>query len=199
MPDDVIKYYVSGIPSGTNYGLVKENVPSAVGTFPLRQATPVRTLFKNYCTLYWANKFFSEYVYDEVWNDASEQKKQSALNAATDFIDSYVKFFDNDGNEITYEHLEFDNDYDNAKNPFILKEACALEASYLLSLDDNPAEPLPITILGLLKGDFGQVDKELVPPIFTNQVIHLLTQLGGVIDEQALIDRKVGCYVKRKT
>lgn len=199
MPDDVIKYYVSGIPSGTNYGLVKENVPSAEGTFPLRQATPVRTLFKKYCTLYWANKFFSEYVYDEVWNDASEQKKQSALNAATDFIDSYVKFFDTDGKEITYEHLEFDNDYDNAKSPFILKEACALEASYLLSLDDNPAEPLPITILGLLKGDFGQVDKELVPPIFTNQVIHLLTQLGGVIDEQALTDRKVGCYVKRKT
>ena len=95
--------------------------------------------------------------------------------------------------------LDVDNDYDNAKNPFILKEACALEASYLLSLDDNPAEPLPITILGLLKGDFGQVDKELVPPIFTNQVIHLLTQLGGVIDEQALADRKVGCYVKRKT
>jgi len=199
MPNDVIKYYVSGSPSGTNYGVVKENVPTAEGNFPIRQATPVRTLFKNYCTRYWANKFFSEYVYDEIWNDASEEKKQSALNAATDFIDSYVKFYNEKGEEIFYEHLEFDNDYDNLKNPFELKEACALEASYLLSLDDNPAEPHPITILGLFRGDFGQVDKDLVPPIFTNQVIHLLMQLGGVIDEQALSDRKVGCYAKRKT
>lgn len=200
MPNpDFIKYWVGGTSSDSSYGLTKEEVEAEEGEFPISRAQPNLTVFKTYTTLIWANVFFKDYAFQTVWNDASDEKRQSALNAATDFIDTYCQFFNDEGEQVYYQHAGFDDDFDNIVNPYILKEACALEASYLLSLDDNPAEPLPITILGLLKGDFGQVDKEYTPPIFTKQVIKLLTMLGGVIDMTAQADLVMAVYEKSST
>lgn len=200
MPNpDFIKYWVGGTASDSSYGLTKEEVEAAEDEFPISKASPNFSVHKTYATLLWANKFFEDYTFNTIWNGASDEKRQSALNAATDFIDTYCKFFNDEGEQVYYQHAGFDDDFDNIVSPFILKEACVLEASYLISLDDNPAEPLPITILGLLKGDFGQVDKEYTPPIFTKQVIKLLTMLGGVIDMTAQADLVMAVYEKSST
>ena len=147
-----------------------------------------------YCSLNWANTWFGKYLFNETWNGSSDEKKVSALCHATDFIDTYVSFFADDGltEEITYGHCgEEEDDFDNAINPQRLKQACALEAAYLLSLDDNPAEPHPLTTLALVKFDGKQVDRSLVPPIFPDEVQKLLLLLNAYIDPSATGGRGV--------
>ena len=151
-----------------------------------------------YCTKNWADTFFGEYLFDENWNNASTQKKTSALKAATDFINLYCVFYDEKGEVVTFEPDGTD-DFTDAVIPRRLKQACAQEAAYLLSQDDNPAEPHPLTILGLLRGDFGTVDETLVPPIFPRQVIKLLGLLGGEIDPAACGAQAFGCAEKKTT
>lgn len=148
-------------------------------------------LINAYCTVDWADLLFSEYIFNELWQEASVEKKLSALNTATEFIDLYCTFFNNKAEETSYPHSdEFTaddpNDMADIINPGELKRACAFEASYLLSLDDNPAEPHPITILGLLKMENFTVDKENVPPIFPGNVVKLLENMGGVIEREAI-------------
>ena len=151
-----------------------------------------------YCTKNWANTFFGEYLFDEYWNSASDPKKTSGLKAATDFINLYCVFHDENGDVVTFTPDGTD-DYTDAVIPRRLKQACAQEAAYLLSLDDNPAEPHPLTILGLLRGDFGTVDDRLVPPIFSKQVVKLLGLLGGEIDIAALGPQEFGFAEKNTT
>lgn len=151
-----------------------------------------------YCTKNWANTFFGEYLFDEYWDGASDPKKTSALKAATDFINLYCTFHDENGDVVTFTPDGTD-DYADAVIPRRLKQACAQEAAYLLSLDDNPAEPHPLTILGLLRGDFGTVDASLVPPIFSQQVVKLLGLLGGEIDLSALGPQEFGFSEKKTT
>ncbi len=142
------------------------------------------TLITPYCTQAWAEQFFSEYVFDEYWNDASEEKKLSALKAATNFFDLYVAFFDADGEVYSFEP-DGGDDFEDDTIPRLLKQACAQEAAYLLSLDDNPAEPHPLTILGMLSADGRKFDKNMVPPIFPMHVVKMLIKLGGEVDFSA--------------
>ena len=151
-----------------------------------------------YCTKNWGNTFFGEYLFDANWDGASDAKKTSALKAASDFINLYCVFHDADGNVVTFSPDGTD-DYDDEVIPRRLKQACAQEAAYLLSLDDNPAEPHPLTILGLLRGDFGTVDETLVPPIFPRQVVKLLELLGGEIDAAARGPQEFGFSEKKTT
>ena len=149
-----------------------------------------KTLISPYCTVDWATSFFRQYHFSEEWGNASPEKRLSAVCSATDFIDLFCMFYNEDGTPFFYSHsdefsTEHPDDYGNDINPYKLKQACALEAKYLLGLDDNPAEPHPLTILGLYRGDFGQVDDTLVPPIFPAQVSKLLTSLGGEISPEA--------------
>ena len=150
-----------------------------------------RKLIYPYCTMQWANDFFAGYQFNEYWNNASPEKKESALAAATDFIDLFCQFFTEDGTPYFCIHAdefseEDPNDYSNIVNDRKIKQACAQEAAYLLSLDDNPAEPHPLTVLGLIRGDFGTVDASLVPPIFPLNVVKLLEKLGGEVDGEAI-------------
>lgn len=150
------------------------------------------------CTKAWADAFFAEYVFDANWNDASTEKKISALKAATDFINLYCQFYSEDGEPFFYEPDGTD-DFEDKIIPRRLKQACVQEAAYLLSLDDNPAEPHPLTILGLLRGDFGVVDPSLVPPVFSRQVAKLLNILGGEIDAGTVTANEFTCNEKKST
>ena len=150
------------------------------------------------CTKAWADAFFAEYVFDANWNDASTEKKISALKAATDFINLYCQFYSEDGEPFFYEPDGTD-DFEDKIIPRRLKQACVQEAAYLLSLDDNPAEPHPLTILGLLRGDFGVVDPSLVPPVFSRQVAKLLNILGGEIDAGTVTANEFACNEKKST
>ena len=135
------------------------------------------------CTKAWAELFFSESSFDSAWADASTEKKISALKSATYFIDLYCTFFDDHGEPMTYTPDGTD-DWDNVKIPLRLKQACAQEAVYLLSLDDNPAEPHPLTILGLVSADGKKFDKDFIPPIFPKIVVKLLHALGAEVDPE---------------
>ncbi len=143
------------------------------------------TLIVPYCTEAWAEQYYSEYLYDENWSNASDEKKLSAVKCATAFFDIFVVFYDDGGNEITYAKSE-DDDWNDEINPRLLKRACAEEGAYLLSLDDNPAEPHPLTILGMISADGRKFDKAYVPPIFPVHVAKMLEMLGGVIDPDAV-------------
>ena len=159
---------------------------------------PNPVLIQPYCTKEWADAFFSEYVFDEYWDEASNEKKTSALKAATDFINIYCDFYDKDMNKKVYEP-DGTNDFTDEIIPRRLKQACAQEAAYLLSLDDNPAEPHPLTILGLIRGEFGTVDPSLVPPVFSMQVVRLLQMVGGVVDVTACGAQQFGFDEKNLT
>lgn len=155
-------------------------------------------LIKPYCTLSWANAYFSEHVFNNNWSNSSIEKQTSAIKSATEFIDTYCRFYDSHSNEVFYPPSGED-DFDDEFVPRTLKVACALEAEYLLGLDDNPAEPHPLTVLGLVRGDFGTIDKELVPPILTKHVVKLLLSIGGNIDMNALNGVEVLCSPKNST
>jgi len=135
------------------------------------------------CTKAWADLFFSESSFNAAWIDASNEKKLSALKSATYFIELYVTFFDDHGDSFVYTPDGTD-DWDNDVIPLRLKQACAQEAGYLLSLDDNPAEPHPLTVLGLISADGKKFDKEYTPPIFPKIVVKLLRALGGEVDPE---------------
>ncbi len=155
-------------------------------------------LITPYCTVEWADAFFGNYCFDQNWSDASPEKKASALAAATDFIDIYCAFYDDKERPFEYDKAETD-DFTDSENPRRLKQACAQEAAYLLSLDDNPAEPHPLTILGLLRTDSMTIDARLVPPIFSKLVSKLLEKLGGVIDPEANGSNDVTFFAKKTT
>lgn len=153
---------------------------------------PEVTLITSFCTLAWANTFFGEYVFDENWADATDAKKTSALKAASDFISLYCKFpveYSPDGTD----------DYEDAIIPRRLKQACAQEASYLLSLDDNPAEPCPITIIGILSADGKKFDGEMIPPIFSKQVVKLLERIDAIIDPESMGNERIQVANTRTT
>jgi hypothetical protein len=156
------------------------------------------TLITAFCTRNWADTFFSQYGFDAAWADASDEKKASALAAATDFIELYCVFYDADENVFEYEKAESD-DFDDAINPRKIKQACAQEAAYLLSLDDNPAEPHPLTVLGLLRTDSMTIAEDLVPPIFSQIVVRLLTKLGGEVDSEAVKSDGISIFEKNVT
>lgn len=137
------------------------------------------------CTVAWADQFFSEFVFDENWADASAEKKLSAVKAATNFIELYVIFYDEEEEPVTYVPDGTD-DSDDAVIPRWLKQACAQEASYLLGLDDNPAEPHPLTVLGMLSADGKKFDVDMVPPIFPKGVVKLLEKMNGEVDSEAV-------------
>lgn len=152
-----------------------------------------------YCSKGWADAWFGKYLFNDTWNDSSSEKKISALCHATDFIDTYVTFYTDGTMETETEYGkcgEAVDDFSNEINPQRLKQACALEAAYLLSLDDNPAEPHPLTTLALLKFDGKQVDKTLVPPIFPDEVQKLLLKLNAAIDPEATGGRQVSITAK---
>lgn len=139
---------------------------------------------KPFCTVAWGDKFFSEFVYNTIWNESTPEKKLSALKSATNFISLYTTFYDEDGKPGSYEGIDED-DFENILIPKWLKEACAQEASYLLSLDDNPAEPHPLTILGLISADGKHFDKDYTPPVLPMNVVKILTRMGAEVDGSA--------------
>lgn len=145
----------------------------------------VPELIVPFCTKEWAEKFCSEYGFTDYWDGSSDEKKISALKTATDLIRNYVTFFDEKMRPFVYEPDGTD-DWENKVIPRLLKQATTQEAVYLLSLDDNPAEPHPLTILGLIEADRKKFDKQYVPPVFPISVIRLLTLLNGDIDPSAV-------------
>ncbi len=141
-------------------------------------------LITPYCTVAWANQFFSEFGFDANWTDATEEKKTSAVKAASNFIDLYVIFYDEDNHPV-YFIPDAGDDFDNIATPRFLKEATAKEAAYLLSLDDNPAEPHPLTILGMLSADGKKFDVDMTPPIFPKGVVKVLEKNYAEVDPEA--------------
>ena len=141
-------------------------------------------ILKPFCTVAWADKFFSEFVYNTIWNEATPEKKVSALKSASNFISLYATFYDEKGEAVFYDGID-EEDFENLLIPKALKEACAQEASYLLSLDDNPAEPHPLTILGLVSADGKHFDKDYTPPVLSMNVVKILHRMGADVDGSA--------------
>lgn len=138
-----------------------------------------------FCTLEWAEKFFLEFIYNEYWSGSSREKKLSALKTASTFINDFVTFYDENSDPVFY-RPDGESDFDNVTIPLNLKRACAQEAEYLLSLDDNPAAPHPLTILGMISADGKHFDKDMAAPIFTKGVVRLLISLNAEVDPDAV-------------
>lgn len=134
-----------------------------------------------FCTKAWADKYFSESAFADTWLNSSPEKQLSALHSATNFIELYVSFFDVKNMPFFFTPDGTD-DWQDDVIPRRLKQACAQEAAYLLSLDDNPAEPHPLTILGLISADGKRFDKDFTPPIFSGVVVKMIESLGGEVD-----------------
>lgn len=137
-----------------------------------------------YCSMAWAEQYFSEFIFNEFWGQASAEKKASALKSATMFINDFTTFYDEKDDPVFYKP-DGSDDFDNDVIPLNLKRACAQEAEYLLSLDDNPAAPNPLTILGLLSADGKRFDTTMTAPILTKGVVRLLEFLNAEVDPDA--------------
>ena len=142
-----------------------------------------------YCSKAWADAFFTEYRYSDIWNEASDEKRISALRTSTEFIDIFIRWFTADGEQCEYGHAGDELDEGDHISPQWLKILCCHEAAYLLSLDDNPAEPHPLTILGIVKTGTtvfdSKDDRRYTPPLFPSIVLAMAQNNGGVVNSSA--------------
>lgn len=141
-------------------------------------------LITPFCTVPWADAFITEFGFDTNWLSASPEKRLSAVKAATTFMELFAQFYDEDGVPVSYV-ADGTDDWEDAAIPRLVKQACAHEAVYLLSLDDNPAEPHPLTILGMLSADGKRFDAAMTPPIFPMSVVRTIERAGGEVDDEA--------------
>ena len=144
----------------------------------------MKDLINPYCTVAWADAFITEFGFDGNWLDATPEKRLSAVKGATAFMELFVQFYDENGVPVTYVPDGTD-DWDDAAIPRLVKQACAHEAVYLLSLDDNPAEPHPLTILGMLSADGKRFDTAMTPPVFPMSVVKTIERANGEVDDEA--------------
>ena len=78
-----------------------------------------------FCSVEWADAFFASFLWNTNWTGATQEQKEAALKTATNLIQRYAIFYDDEGEVFVFDPSE-------NEMPALLKEATAKEAIYLL-------------------------------------------------------------------
>lgn len=132
-----------------------------------------------YCSVEWADAFFSSFLWTENWDSMEEKQKTAALKTATNLIQRYAVFYDD-------EKIPFVFDPEETDIPDILKEATAKEANYLLSLDESIIEPNSVLTMGIQSANGVVFSKDFQGDILTASVRVLIEQMGGEVLPEAI-------------
>ena len=144
---------------------------------------------KSFCSLEWANVFFESFLWNSNWVNADDSKRKTALSTATNLIQRFCVFYDEQG-----EIFEFDLDSEN-NLPDSLKEATAKEAIYLLSLEESPIEPNPL----LTMANGVVFSKEFQGDIIPVSVRSLIYKMGGDVLPEAIAPSEDESLVQGRT
>lgn len=132
-----------------------------------------------FCDTTFGDTFIGEHRWSENWTDASAADKAQALVNATNLIQQFVNFYDSDGVEVTYAP----EDETDELIPDWLRKACCYEALYLLDLDNDPARPFPLGILGIIQSGSDKMSHDYEPPLFSMMCSRLLKINGAIVHD----------------
>lgn len=132
-----------------------------------------------YCSVEWADAFFASFLWNTNWTGATPEQKEAALKTATNLIQRYAVFYDEDGEVINFDPSE-------NEMPDLLKEATAKEAIYLLSLDESIIEPNSLLTMGIQSANGVVFSKDFQGDILTASVRVLIEQMGGEVLPEAI-------------
>ena len=141
------------------------------------------TMTTTYCSVEYANAFLSEHHWIDNWLASDTSGKLAVLVNSTNVIQRFVTFRDENENVIEYNPTsETDENI-----PDWLRQACCYEALYFLDLENDPARPFPLGILGLIRSDKEYFDHEYEPPLFSAMARQVLEENGAeVLDPNEL-------------
>lgn len=154
-----------------------------------------------FCDTTFADTFISAHRWKDNWTNASATERLEALVNATQVILQFCKF-PKTGDDVTTtmaggaivvsEELNGDSgeveyiDYtpsstDDENVPDWLRQACCYEALYFLDLENDPARPFPLGILGIIKDNKTTFDHNYEPPLFSYMCRSLLENNGAEV------------------
>lgn len=138
-----------------------------------------------FCSVAFGDAFLGQHRWAENWTTASASVKEKALVNATNVIRQFVGFVDRNGLPVEYAPSEGNNGDDDTDEsiPNWLRKACCYEALYFLDLDNDPARPFPLGILGIIQSGTDKFSHDYEPPLFSAMCRRLLENNGGVIDD----------------
>lgn len=157
------------------------------------------------CSLEFANLFIGAHRWKDNWVAAGDTEKNEALVNATQVILQFCKF-PKTGEDVTAigggtivvdetlppdgEGIEY-IDYtpastDDPNVPDWLRQACCYEALYFFDLENDPARPFPLGILGIIKDNKTTFDHNYEPPLFSMMCRSLLENNGAIVEDPYL-------------
>ena len=80
-----------------------------------------------FCSVEWADAFFASFLWNTNWTGATQEQKEAALKTATNLIQRYAIFYDDEGEVFVFDPSE-------NEMPDLLKEATAKEAVMVRSV-----------------------------------------------------------------
>lgn len=144
-----------------------------------------------FCNATFADNYLSKHRWAENWNDADGDEREAVLLNATKVIQQFCTFYEEvkhlpelsgvgigEGKVIHYEPA--DNSDQNGI-PSWLKIACCYQALYFLDLDNDPARPFPLGILGIIQSGQDKFDHEYEPPLFSSMCRRILENNGAKV------------------
>lgn len=134
---------------------------------------------KSFCSVEWADAFFASFLWNSNWTGAEENQKKAALNTATNLIQRFCIFYDENDDVFFYDPEDSD------AIPEVLKEATAKEAIYLLSLEESPIEPNSLLTMGIQSANGVVFSSNFQGDILTVSVRSLIHQMGGDVLPEA--------------
>jgi len=131
------------------------------------------------CSVAYADGFLGEHRWSENWTASTAAGKSEALVNATNVIQRFCTFVDSDGEALSYNpESEADEGI-----PDWLRQACCYEALYFLDLDNDPARPFPLGILGLIKSGSDSFSHDYEPPLFSQMAKAVIEKNGGTVND----------------
>ena len=130
-----------------------------------------------FCSVEWADAFFASFLWNTNWTGATPEQKEAALKTATNLIQRYAVFYDEDGEVINFDPSE-------NEMPDLLKEATAKEAIYLL--DESIIEPNSLLTMGIQSANGVVFSKDFQGDILTSSVRVLIEQMDGEVLPEAI-------------
>lgn len=143
-----------------------------------------------FCSVEWADAFFASFLWNTNWTGATQEQKEAALKTATNLIQRYAIFYDDEGEVFVFDPSE-------NEMPALLKEATAKEAIYLLSLDESIIEPNSLLTMGIQSANGVVFSKDFQGDILTASVRVLIGQMGGEVLPEAIGGTELGIATGR--
>lgn len=132
---------------------------------------------ERFADLAFADSYFSTRAFADKWQDASEEQKQKFLTTATDMINAFCIFYDDDNMPFIYAA---------SGAPDWLKEACCEQALYLLNLGKDPTQADKKTTLGVRVFNGTTFDKSFAADSLCVRCRVILERNGAEIDPSAV-------------